>query len=485
MDYYLESDYMKDSILFVSNEKLPKWTEEAKKDYEIITKKNASNAFKEVFQSLPDIIILNITGSFFEAYHFTKLMDCYEETAKLPIVITGDNKVPSGIDFSASAQISDDLEYTEINNILQSAIEMNSLSKTEKSNVLNTKISSKQIQEQTKQILDELLLNSSIVEEFKSLIDSMNFTDVLSDNIFKIINNYISYDVSGVFFNDSEESSRNVFNISLPNKNIKLETIDEVRDKFFDEMENYKRINEIQCNLINGDIADESKLKLKSFKTIVTVPYKFSEKLTGGFFFASIKELDLYETAFLNIIIKELEVVYKLKYLFNEQINHALIDPMTGLFNKQEFEVNLDREFHRARRYIFNFTLAMLDIDYFSKINEQYGKNYGDFVLQELSKILKEVFRRTDLIYRYGGEEIIVLLPSTPITKSIIPIERLRERISNHTFEKDGNKTNITVSIGLCANYSKFTEPEQLLEGVGTALVRAKEGGRNKVDIYE
>ena len=158
---------------------------------------------------------------------------------------------------------------------------------------------------------------------------------------------------------------------------------------------------------------------------------------------------------------------------------------MTGLYNRQEFDHAFEFEFIKARRYIYNFTLAILDIDYFSKINEEHGKAYGDFILTELSDLLRHVFRRTDPIYRYGGEEIIVMLPFTPITKAIIPIERLRSAISDYTFEKDGIKTNITVSVGLCANYSKFTEDNQMLEALGSSLVKAKEGGRNKVEIFE
>lgn len=476
---------MKNNLLFIGRKTAFDWIKGLKKDANVLFKKNAIEAYREVFKSVPDAVVIDISDSLFEGYHFSKLIDNYSETSKIPLILVGRRSIPSGIDFNASAQISDDLEYNEIKEIILNTIEANQLSDDDKTNIQNTEITPVQIQEQTRQILDEMLVNSSIVEEFKTLIDSMNFETVLSENIFKIIKNYVSYDAAGVFFNNSDESSRNVFNLSLPNKNLTLKTVDEIRDKFFDEMEKYKRINEIQCNLINGDVAETSSLEYNSFKTLFIIPYKYSEKLSGAFFFASEKEFGICETAFLNIIIKELDVVYKLKYLFNEQANRALIDPMTGLYNKQEFDANLDKEFHRARRYIFNFTLAMLDIDYLSKINEKYGKDFGDFVLKELSRVLKEVFRRTDLIYRYGGEEIIVLLPSTPITKALIPIERLRDKISEHVFEKDDIKTNITVSVGLCANYSKFTEPEQLLDGVGTALLRAKAGGRNKVDIYE
>ena len=250
-------------------------------------------------------------------------------------------------------------------------------------------------------------------------------------------------------------------------------------------MEKYKRINEIQCNLINGDVAEESKINYKNLKTKIILPYTFSDKLAGGIFIGSTKELNKKEKEYLNIIKEELDKIFKLKYIFNEQAKHSLIDPMTGLYNRQEFDNTLDLELHKARRYIYNFSLAMIDIDYLGEINKKYGRDFGDFVITELSSLLKKVFRKTDPIYRYNSEKIIVMLPFTPITKSVIPIERLRTAIAGYTFEKGKTKTNLTVSIGLCANYSKMENPEQLLYGLGTALSRAKANGRNKVDIFE
>ena len=320
---------------------------------------------------------------------------------------------------------------------------------------------------------------------FNTFVDMMQFEDRLSANIFEVINKYIKYDVSGLFFNESDESSRNIFNFSFPKNNITIPLSEKIRDKFFDKMEKYKRINEIQCNLINGDVAEESKINYKNLKTKIILPYTFSDKLAGGIFIGSTKELNKKEKEYLNIIKEELDKIFKLKYIFNEQARHSLIDPMTGLYNRQEFDNTLDLELHKARRYIYNFSLAMIDIDYLGEINKKYGRDFGDFVITELSSLLKKVFRKTDPIYRYNSEKIIVMLPFTPITKSVIPIERLRTAIAGYTFEKGKTKTNLTVSIGLCANYSKMENPEQLLYGLGTALSRAKANGRNKVDIFE
>ena len=333
--------------------------------------------------------------------------------------------------------------------------------------------------------LKELLINSTLTEDFRGLIDSVKFEDTLSENIFNIIGKYVPYDACGVFFNEDDENAINVLNLSYPNKNVTIDLTNSISDKFFDEMEPFKQINRVQCNLITGDVTEESKLRFKSFKTVVIEPFKYAEKLTGGFFFASTKKLDAEQKAFLQIITNELELIFKLRYLFNEQSKRALYDPMTGLYNRQEFDNAFEFEFSKARRYIYNFSLAIIDIDYLGKINDKFGRPFGDFVLTELSSLLKRVFRRTDPIYRYGSEEIVIMLPFTPITKALIPIERLRTEISRHEFEKDGKKTNITVSVGLCANYSKFEQTEQFIEALGTALSRAKERGRNKVDIFE
>lgn len=333
--------------------------------------------------------------------------------------------------------------------------------------------------------LKELFINSTLEEDFRRLIDSIKFEDNLTANIFDILGKYVPYDVCGLFFNDSDEFSKNVLNLSYPNKNMDIPMTDVIRDKFFDQMEKFKRINEIQCNLINGDITEKSEYSFNDFKTVFIEPFKYAENFTGGIFFASLTELTEEQVAFLKVIVVELELIFKLKYMFNEQERRALYDPMTKLYSRQTFDNDFEFEFAKARRYIFNFTLAMMDIDYLSKINEQYGRDYGDFVVSELASLLKRVFRRTDPLYRYGSEEFIVMLPFTPITKALIPIERLRTEISKYEFVKDDIKTHITVSVGLTANYSKFEQPEQLLEGLGTALVRAKERGRNKVDIFE
>ena len=473
---------MKKEILVLSRKKLPKQFLQLENDFSISTQRDILKGYKSVLTSPPDIVLLNLE-SVFERTHFLSLLAILPETEDIPIVDISEDE--SCMLDDGDAQICSKADYKEIKTYINKVIKGSKFTKLKKLSLNIIKPTSGQIKDISTEILDKMVLSSSVSDDFKRLASGMIFDDVLAEAIFKIMDKYFHYEAAGIFFNDSDETKSNVLNMSFPQKNIAMETIEDLSNSFFDEIEKYKTVNEVRCYLINGGVDEKNGLTLEDLPAVVVLPIYDDGTLYGGLVAAFKDTPDAYNHKALEVITHELEILLKLKYFINEQRNNAVYDIKTGLFNRQEFEADLDKEFHRARRYIYNFTLAMLDIDYLSEINEKYGRDFGDFVIKELGGLLKKIFRRTDTIYRYGGEEMIVLLPSTPITKAVIPIERLRAQISNHVFEKDGIKTNITVSIGLCANYSRFTTPEQLLDAVGKSLVRAKEGGRNKVDLFE
>lgn len=459
-------------ILILGNKK---YDNEFFKGYELIVEKKVDKAIKHVFAAAPDVILTDLaTTSILDCYYLINLIKKIDVTQNIPIVALRTNKFKPEFDL---------FEQIETREELDKLINTHKLSELEKKNILGFKLTNGCLKTLSTDILDKLLLKSSLLSEIKTLVDFVADDYALSLNIFKLIDKYLNYDFCGLYFNESKESSKNILNLSLPNENISLNQIEKFSNKFFDEFDKYKRINQIQTALVTGDVAE--KAKLKKFNTEIIIPFMFSENLTGGVYLLAKNKLTVFEKMFFEIIATELELIFKFKYIFNEQLRYSLHDSMTGLFNRQEFEANLEKEFHRARRYIYNFTLAFIDIDDMGGINKKYGQDFGNFVIYELATLLKNVFRRTDLIYRFGGDKIIVLMPMTPITKSVIPIERLKQKIAEYEFKKGDISTNITVSAGLCANYSRFTEPEQLLNSLKISLVRAKELGKNALDIYE
>lgn len=443
--------------------------------YNVVVEKKVDKAIKRVFAEAPDVILTDLaTTTFLDCYYFENVIKKIDVTQNIPFAVLMNKNLKSGFDLFTKVETKKELD---------NLVNTHKIADNDKKNILNYKLTNSCLKTLSTEILDKILLQSTILSDVKELANYMNDEYALSFNIFKIFNKYVSYDLCGLYFNESQEAFRNVLNLSLPNGNITVNQVEKFSNKFFDEFDKYKRINEIQTALVSGDVSEQC--KLRKFGTEIIIPFHFSENLTGGIYLLAQKKMNLFEKLFFDVISHELELIFKFKYLFNEQLRYSLLDPMTNLFNRQEFEANLEKEFHRARRYIYNFTLAFIDIDDMNAVNDRYGQNFGSFVIYELAQLLKEVFRRTDLLYRFGGDKIIVLMPMTPITKAIIPIERLKQRIAEHKFKKGNISTNITVSVGLCANYSRFTEPEQLLNSLKVSLVRAKETGKNSLDIYE
>ena len=143
------------------------------------------------------------------------------------------------------------------------------------------------------------------------------------------------------------------------------------------------------------------------------------------------------------------DVIKKINFMYSQTRHMSVTDALTGLFNRRHFESTIEREFMRAKRYSSNLSIAVFDIDYFKKINDTYGHLCGDYVLKEIAYIALETFRKTDIIFRYGGEEFVVILTETPIDKAVIPLERFRKTIEDYPFFYDNNHLKVTVSVGV------------------------------------
>jgi two-component system cell cycle response regulator len=162
-------------------------------------------------------------------------------------------------------------------------------------------------------------------------------------------------------------------------------------------------------------------------------------------------------------------------------IKLASFDALTGLNNRGVFDMQIKREFDRARRYNRDLSLLLFDIDHFKKFNDTYGHQVGDLVLKELGHLVSHNFRSNDLSARYGGEEFAVVLPETSLENALIKAERLRKMIMNHSFSADSTRLAVTVSIGLATLEEGMEEPEHLIKAADDALYRAKGAGRNQV----
>jgi len=156
---------------------------------------------------------------------------------------------------------------------------------------------------------------------------------------------------------------------------------------------------------------------------------------------------------------------------------------LTGLQNRRSvFELG-KIEFARAQRTERPFCCMMLDIDHFKNVNDNYGHPVGDLVLQEFAGRCQRSVREVDLIGRYGGEELIIILPETDRTTAVMVAERLRVSISEHPIAIPDGEVDITVSIGVATKDENTPHIEALVARADQALYIAKHKGRNQVAI--
>ena len=169
--------------------------------------------------------------------------------------------------------------------------------------------------------------------------------------------------------------------------------------------------------------------------------------------------------------------------LFQEVQSLALTDPLTGLQNRRSlFELGRI-EFFRAQRMKRPFCCMMLDLDHFKQINDNYGHPLGDQVLQQFAKRCQSSVREIDLIGRYGGEELVILLPETDSETAMQVAERLRTSIAETPMKVSNQELSITVSIGVATKDENTLDLETLIARSDQAMYIAKHKGRNRVAI--
>jgi diguanylate cyclase (GGDEF)-like protein len=167
---------------------------------------------------------------------------------------------------------------------------------------------------------------------------------------------------------------------------------------------------------------------------------------------------------------------------YHEEIYRmTIVDGLTQIHNKRALFEALEKELMRARRYERDLALLMFDIDFFKRINDQYGHLAGDHVLRELARIVQERIRREEVFARYGGEEFVILLPETPLPGAAALAESLRARVANHAFVFQGERIPVTVSIGTALLGENDKVASDLIQRADEKLYEAKRGGRNRV----
>ena len=211
----------------------------------------------------------------------------------------------------------------------------------------------------------------------------------------------------------------------------------------------------------------------------VILPLKAAGKTVGVLYLYLPRDLEINEERMkiLSNIGSQVGIAIENAKLYEETKAFSLHDPLTGLANRRMLDIIFERNFIRAKRFSSPLSVLMLDIDHFKRYNDAYGHPAGDRLLCEVAYTTLEEIREIDLVARYGGEEFLILLPDTDITHAHEAAERIRKAVEK--------KTKITVSLGVSTLQHGMREKEELIDKADTALYKAKQNGRNRVEAAD
>ena len=170
---------------------------------------------------------------------------------------------------------------------------------------------------------------------------------------------------------------------------------------------------------------------------------------------------------------QELQRTYQLE-------QDSIMDSLLGIYNRSYLDLRLLEQFSSAKRYSHELSVLMIDIDHFKSVNDNWGHQVGDQVLQNVTRMIKSQVRETDTLCRYGGEELFIILPHTGGHAAMVKAELIRAEIERG----EDYPQALTVSIGVATVTSQIGSAQDLVWEADMALYRAKKGGRNRSEFY-
>ena len=237
----------------------------------------------------------------------------------------------------------------------------------------------------------------------------------------------------------------------------------------------------------NGFVYDNEEFGLKIKKGIFTkhsctYALKAENMQLGSLKIMRRQKFDDEEIKLLESLLCSLIYPLKNATLYNQALKMAYTDPLTKTNNRASFQDTMQREIKLARRNSSHLSIIFLDIDHFKDVNDNYGHECGDIALTSAANCIRDAVRGSDIIFRYGGEEFVILLSDTNIDGAQVIADRIRKNIENHTIAYGMEIIKLTASLGI-STLREDDNSDSIIQRADNAMYHAKENGRNQIRV--
>lgn len=454
--------------------------------FDVETAQNGVDGFVKVYQSAPDLIISDVLMPHLGGFQLCRLLKSNHETKQIPIIMLTvlDKKLDKfwASQSGANRFIQKDSDFQNIIQIAEETIKEYPVSQRYKDTLLTFEFDEEGIIPQINKILDDALMKATITNEFRNLTDYTSDDKIIAEKILKILSTIIEYEAACIYFHSPDEAVKKRLIFDTQNCEIKDSVfLDIWRQILPDCVEDFEveKISECENKAPSDNVIETT----DEFQSRKEFDFYYENNLIGKVCFYSTQNVEWNKLKFMPTAKSELDLFLRLKFLYVKTCYLSITDELTKLYTRRHLESVLTQEFERAKRYGTIISVAMADIDNFKKINDTYGHQAGDYVLSEISKIFMNTLRKTDFVYRYGGEEICILMPETCIQNVVMPLERIRKNIETKQFIFNDQKIDVTISMGATTYSKDMRSPSDLIEKSDVALYKAKKTGKNKVVI--
>jgi len=457
-------------------------------DYDVRVAWDGLEAINKAYAEEPDLVILDVEMPKINGYQVCRLLKDDEITRDIPVImLTGRDQQSDmfwGLKTGADAYVTKGFKPDQLLDVIREQM-LAGASRRDPDRargVPRVVLEESGVFSRVIDLLDSKLFESTILNELGSLASaSQDYRETVSA-ILEIMARVVGNAVGVVLMFEEQDMVVHL------NRTTAFDALEDIKTDVFELAAEYGWEAGGNPDRVKVSVYDEENLKKQDKPTKpyshAHIPLTAQKKVIGMLALFKHQSPAFVRDAgiILSLVQNQVTIVIDNARLYEAARQLAITDGLTKIYNHRFFQELFEKEYKRSDRYNTIFSLIMLDIDHFKKINDTYGHLCGDEILKSLANLIKSCLRSMDIVARYGGEEFAVLLPETNGAEAYQTAERIRRSVEDTTFMGTEQGLRVTVSQGVATYPSEGVHERQDLIGKADgALYEAKENGRNKV----